>query len=168
MLLPHTHAWARWQKWLIVSLAIVTLATFGALIYGYERYYRGPSEAAFFGTWQGTVDWHGNDWYFQFGADHTFSIWMRWLEDADKEPEFVAKGRWYAGGRFLYLRYSSEFRPDGPELDLWLIDDVSPQELRLKYWRNGGIHPFHRVDSVTTRASNPALQPTAGEVEDQI
>ena len=135
-----------------------------ALIYGYERDYRGPGEEVLYGTWKGSVDWHGSDTYFEFRAHHTFSVWDRaWFDAADKKPEFVTKGRWYAGGRFLYLRYPSEFRPDGRMLEFWHIDDISPQELRMRYWRDGGVHIFHRVDAVTTRASNQAMQRTASK-----
>lgn len=161
MLLPPTHAWTRRQKRLIIAFSVLTLAFFGILIYGYERYYRGPGEEVLYGTWKGSLDWHGSDSYFEFRADHTFSIWDRaWFDPADKKPEFVTKGRWYAGGKFLYMRFPSKFRPDGRVLYFWHIDDISPQELRLRYWHDGENHVFHRVASVATRASNHAMERT--------
>ncbi|HYJ04491.1 MAG TPA: hypothetical protein VEX43_05115 [Chthoniobacterales bacterium] len=162
MLFPFTRSWTRQQKWLIIGGVVSAFAICGACIYGYERYYRGPGQEMLYGTWHGTLDWHGSDAYFQFSADHTFSLWDRaWFEDADKNPEFVTKGRWHAGGRFLYLRYPPDFRPDGRVLEFWHIEDISPQELRMRYWHDGGTHVFHRIDSVTTRASNHAMERTA-------
>jgi hypothetical protein len=51
MLFPRSHSWTRRQKGLIVGSVVLALASFGALVYGYERYYRGPGESAFYGTW---------------------------------------------------------------------------------------------------------------------
>src|SRR4051812_21218953 len=51
---PRSRAWTPIQKWLITSLALLALAAFGILVYKYERYHRGPSESAFFGTWETT------------------------------------------------------------------------------------------------------------------
>jgi hypothetical protein len=162
MLFPFTRSWTRRQKWLIVGSVVVALAFCGACICGYERYCRGPDQEMFYGIWKGTLDYHGSEAYFQFRADHTFSVWDRaWFVDAGKKPEFVTKGRWYAGGKFLYMRYPAGFYTDGRVLEFWLIDDISPQELRMRFWQDGGTHVFHRVDSVTTRASNQAIERTA-------
>src|SRR5687768_15617019 len=99
MLFPFTRVWTRRQKGLIVSCVVFGFASFGALIYSYERYYRGPGPETLYGTWKGSVDWHGSDAYLQFDADHTFSVWDRaWFKDQSEKPEFVTKGRWYAGG----------------------------------------------------------------------
>ena len=163
MLFPFTRVWTRRQKAFIVTFVILGLASFAALIYGYERYYRGPGQEIFHGAWKGSLDWHGSEYWFQFYADHTFSFWDRaWFDPADSKPALITKGRWYAGGRFLYLRYPSTFRPDGPALQLWHIEDVSRDELRLRLWSDGGVHVFHHVDAVATNASNQAMQRTAG------
>ena len=162
MLFPFTRAWTRRQKALIVGSGVLALMLSAALVYGYKRYCRGPGPEAFYGTWKGTLDWHGSDAYFQFGADHTFSLWDRaWFAPPDSKPEFVTKGRWYAGGRFVFLRFPSTFRPDGPALQLLHIDDISPREFRFRVWRDGGVHVFQRVDSVATRASNQTMERTA-------
>ena len=162
MLLSRTHAWTRRQKWLLVSSVVLALAVFGAFIYGVERYYRGPGEEILYGTWEGPADYHGSDAYIQFDADHTFSLWDRaWFARPDSKPEFVTKGRWYAGGRFVYLRFPSTYRPDGPALQILHIDDISPREFRLRQSRDGEVYVFRRVDGVTTNASNQAMQLTA-------
>ena len=162
MLIPRAHAWTRRQRRIIAAMSVFALLVCGALILCYERYYRGAGEELLYGTWKGGLDWHGSEAWFEFRADHTFSIWDRaWFAKADAKPEFVTKGRWYAGGKFIYLRYSSKFRPDGNIVEFWHIDDITPEELRMRYWHDGGIHVFQRVDSVATRASNQALQRTA-------
>ena len=162
MLFPFTRVWTRRQKILIVCSGLFALVLSAALIYGYERYYRGPGEEMLYGTWKGGLDWHGSENWFEFRSDHTFSVWGRaWFEKPGSNPEFVTKGRWYAGGRFLYLRFPPGFRTDGGVLDFWHIDDISPQELRMRFWRDGGVHEFRRVHSVATRASNRAMEPTA-------
>ena len=39
------------QRRLVVSGVVVAPTAFGLLVYGYERYYRGPKQSALFGTW---------------------------------------------------------------------------------------------------------------------
>ena len=51
MLLPRTHAWTQKQRLLILAAAVLALCSFGALVYCYERYYRGLREADLAGTW---------------------------------------------------------------------------------------------------------------------
>ncbi len=162
MLFPFTRVWTRRQKILAVASGSFVLVLSAALIYGYERYYRGRGEEILYGTWKGGLDRHGSENWFEFRSDHTFSLWDRaWFAKPDSNPEFVTKGRWYAGGRFLYLRFPPGFRTDGGVLEFWHIDDISPQELRMRFWQDGGVHEFHRVDSVATRASNRAMERTA-------
>src|SRR5438093_12616864 len=93
MLLLHSHAWTRRQRWLIVGAVVVALGFFSALVYSYERYYRGPDDSFFVGTWRGEADYTGETRIgYRFKADHTF------------EGEWEPSGKWYAGGEFLYLR----------------------------------------------------------------
>ena len=162
MLFPFTRVWTRRQKILVVGSGLFILVLSAALIYGYERYYRGPGEEMLYGTWKGGLDWHGSENWFEFRSDHTFSLWDRaWFAKPDSNPELITKGRWYAGGRFLYLRFPRDFSGDGREVQFWHIDDISPQELRMRFWQDGGVHEFHRVYSVATRASNRAMERTA-------
>ena len=152
MLLPGSHPWTRRQKRIIVGWGVLALAAFGALIYSYERYYRGPSESAFCGTWL-----FDEQYYYEFTRDHTFSIFER----AGEPDTAIVKGRWYAGGKFLYIRFPASFRSDGRIVEFWHIDDISPAEIRVRYWHDGMTHVFHRVDAAATRASNQSVEPTA-------
>jgi hypothetical protein len=152
MLFPFTRVWTRRQKGLIVSSVVLALASFGALIYGFERYYRGPSESALCGTWR-----FERDRYVEFMPDHKFSVFER----AGEPDTMIVKGRWYAGGKFLYMRFPPNFRSDGSIFDIWHIDHISAEEIHVRYWQDGMTHVFHRVDSVATRASNHAMERTA-------
>ena len=124
MLFPQTHAWTRRQKRLIVSSAAITLAAFGALVYGYERYYRGPDDSFFVGTWRGTIDYNVDaiPATLRFKPDHTF------------ESEWEPSGKWHGAGEFLYLRS----RLDGAwmsvphnAVEIWHIDSMTNTELRM-------------------------------------
>jgi len=42
MLLPRTHAWTPLQKWMIACTVLFAVTGFGAVVYVYERDYRGP------------------------------------------------------------------------------------------------------------------------------
>src|SRR5438105_10020711 len=100
MLLPRIHAWAPLRKWLVVIAAAIALAAFGALVYNYERYHRGPTDSVLVGTWEVPV-WPGlGDVYFRLDADHTFHISH---DFRDEQSEFD-HGVWHAGGDFAYLR----------------------------------------------------------------
>ena len=122
MLFPRSHAWTRRQKRLIVSSAAVAVAAFGALVYGYERYYRGPDDSFFVGTWRGTIDYNVGDIpaAFRFKPDHTF------------EGESQPSGKWHGAGEFLYLRQELD-DASGPyeRLQIWHIDLMTVAELRM-------------------------------------
>ena len=60
MLMPRTYAWTRRQRWLIVACAVIALLAFSAVVYAYERYYRGPDYHFFIGTWRGELDGLGD------------------------------------------------------------------------------------------------------------
>ena len=153
-MLTLAHAWSRKQKWLIVASAALGLAALGAMNYGYQRYYRGPGEEAFYGTWEAT-DFLDHTVYFRFEPDQTFAIGNTF--QGEFSP-FIA-GRWYAGGSFLYLRFSAEdMGPSRP----WLfrIVDIQQHELHLRLWRQ--LYIFRRATIDTRNASNHARQRTAG------
>ena len=123
MLFPLTRAWTRKQKALIVGSAVLALASSAALIYGFERYHRGPDDSIFVGTWRGTIDYNIDevDATFRFRRDRTF--------DRGSEPV----GRWQGGGEFLYLRERAD---DASEpyhrLQIWHLDSITQSELRMR------------------------------------
>ena len=127
MLLPKSHAWTRKQRWLIAASVAFGIIAFGALVYSYERYYRGPDDSFFVGTWRGEEDSIGETRIgYRFKPDHTY------------ESEWDADGKWYAGGDFLYLRLRLD-DASGPYdmLQAWHIDSMTPNELRM-HWE--GLH----------------------------
>ncbi len=104
MLFPRTHAWTRAQRRSMIAIALLSVLVGGALIYAYERYYRGPSESAFYGSWEATLN-EDLTVYYEFRSDHSFVVFGS--PDLDEES-FLVRGRWYAGGPNMYLRYLDE------------------------------------------------------------
>src|SRR4051794_34095488 len=117
MQMPFTRSWTQLQRWLIAGGIIVSLAACAFGIYFYERYYRGPDENFFVGSWRGdyvptTLYMGPPDIEFDFRPDHTFT------GDWDR-------GRWYAGGEFLYLRVRLDNGGDPYDtLKVWHIDSI--------------------------------------------
>jgi hypothetical protein len=125
--MPRSHAWTLRQRWLIVGAAVVAVGVFSALVYGYERYYRGPDDSVFIGTWRGEADYTGEQRIgYRFKPDHTF------------EGEWEPSGKWYAGGDFLYLRLRLD-DASGPydKLQIWHVDSMTPTEIRMQ---SDGLH----------------------------
>jgi len=158
MLFPFTHSWTRRQKWLILAGAVAGLLLCGALIYGYERFYRGPSESAFFGVWQ-TDGFYSDDqcYYIEFRSDQTFSLSSS--PNTDEENSFMT-GRWYAGGPNIYVvvkpLWSGElYRPLA-----FRIIDLRSDAFRVAI-RDDYIKEFRRVHSIPSRASNQTMERTA-------
>jgi hypothetical protein len=133
MLFPRSHAWRPLQKWLIAGAVVAGLAILLALVYSFERYHRGPDETALFGTWRGHYEnTLGEDRTgYRFKADHTYE---ERLPYGDSES-WLQRGRWYAGGDFLYLRVSLDDGSDRPfsTLQAWHIDAMTPTELKIHY-----------------------------------
>jgi hypothetical protein len=135
MLFPKSHAWTILQKRLIAATVVAAIACLGTGIYVYERYYRGPDDSFFVGTWRGRQDSLGGDYIgYHFRADHTYEKILP-IEGED----FVSPtGKWYAGGDFLYLRARLD-DASGPydKLEIWHIDSMMPTEVRMHY---DGLH----------------------------
>ena len=122
-----SRAWTVWQRWLIVSVVVVAVGAFSALVYTFERHYRGPDDSVFIGTWRGHANYTGEQRIeYRFKPNHTF--------DGEWEPS----GHWFAGGDFLYLRLRLE-DASGPydKLQIWRIDSMTPTEIRM---RSGGLY----------------------------
>ena len=159
MLIPRSHSWSQLQKRLIVGAGVIVLTLCGAGICGYERFYRGPSESAFFGTWE-TVDPDlGFPVYYEFMADHTFFQHFPPLMDADTR---FPGGKWYAGGPNVYVRYDADWLGAGTLPQVWRIVDVQPDEFRVRLSSHGRIDIYKRVDLAAMSASNQTMQRTAG------
>jgi hypothetical protein len=112
-----------------VGAIVVAVGVFSALVYGYERYYRGPDDSVFIGTWRGEADYTGEQRIgYRFKPDHTY-------EGEWGEPD----GKWHAGGDVLYLRQRLD-DPSGPydRLEMWHIDSMTPTELRMH--SSDGVH----------------------------
>jgi hypothetical protein len=127
MLFPRSHSWSLRQRWLIVGAVIVAVGICSALVYGYERYHRGPDDSVFIGTWRGEASYTGDQCIgYRFDSNHTY------------QGECEPSGTWYAGGDLLYMRQRLE-DSSGPydRLQIWHIDSMTPTELRLN---DHGLH----------------------------
>ena len=83
MLLPKSHAWTRTQRWLIATSVLLGIVAFGALVYSYERYHRGPKDSVLVGTWRGEYlnALGDNRTGYRFKPDHTYEELL--AEDPD-------------------------------------------------------------------------------------
>jgi hypothetical protein len=128
MLFPKSHAWTRGQRWFIVGVVVAAVVAFSALVYTYERYCRGVREADLVGTWT-RVDPGTGGGHYEFRRDGTFVP----LDD-DGRPSSM-KGKWYAGGDKIYVR----FPPDDlfkRQLAIWHIVDISKDQFRVRIWQD--------------------------------
>jgi len=140
------------RRWLIIAACAV--AGFALLVYAYERYYRGPGQDALFGTWECTAGCLSEHFYFRFDPNHNVEAWAE--EDGMR---FAYRGRWYAGGDFLYLRFIGDDIPQKHPITIWRIEDLTTTQVRI---RSGDItHTMLRVTSSSPRnASNHTMQLT--------
>jgi hypothetical protein len=142
MLFPHSHAWTPRQRWLIAATVIAGVVAFSALVYSYERHYRGPDYRFFIGTWRGELECLGE--YrtgYRFKPDHTYEE-RHMLGD---EELWAPAGKWYAGGDFVYLRHrlGDDSHPYD-QLEPWHIDSMTLNEVRMHY---EGLHgTFKRAE----------------------
>ena len=154
MQMPRSHVLTPPVKWLLVAAILVSLLIVSVLICRYERHYR-PSDKLFFGAWQGMSEDTGDGVYWQFRPGHTFSSFILSPMNGEKLPFW--EGRWYAGGPFLYLRFSSQSWREVVALRF----DVSSDRLTLNLPRSGDtMWSLERV-SDTGRTSNHPMERTA-------
>ena len=159
MLLPDSHAWTPFQKWLILSAAFAALALCGVGIYRCERYYRGPTEAIFFGTWEiRDPIFPDTSLYYEFKPDHTYHLFSLSPQQPNDRSN-VETGRWYAGGEFIYVRIPYE-NASYTGLTPWHIDSTSSTEVQVHAGRGHVV--FRRVSLHSPPASNKSLEATAG------
>jgi hypothetical protein len=151
MLIPSAHSWTLRQRWLIIGTVLVGVMSFGALIYSYERYHRGPRESVFFGTWEiGKCIDCAN--FITFEPNHNVvgfsdSMGREWLD---------YHGRWYAGGQILVIHYDSE---EEARSVVMRILDITPDTIRVRW--GGEETRLKRSTRRPPQASNQALERTA-------
>ena len=151
MLIPRSHVWTPFQKWLLLASTLVALVLLSVAIYRYERYHRGPDERVLVGTWE------DQNVRYSFKSDHTFEV----SERGSVGP--FAHGVWHAGGGFAYLLrpvFDDSKDVVSHPLIIWRIDDVSADELRFRLNPGSELHTLRRASSDSRPASNHALQPT--------
>jgi hypothetical protein len=142
MLFPRSHAWTPRQRWLIAAAVIAGVVAFSALVYSYERYYRGPDYSFFIGTWRGELECLGE--YrtgYRFKPDHTYEE----RHMLGNEELWAPAGKWYAGGDFVYLRHRlGDASHPYDQLEPWHIDSMTLNEVRMHY---EGLHgTFKRAE----------------------
>jgi hypothetical protein len=127
--------------------------SFGALIYRYERYHRGPTDNVFFGTWviiDGCMDCTN---LITFQPNHDVIAFGDHLGGKD---ELDYRGRWYAGGEQLIIQYD-----DGGEgrLIVMKIQEITPNAIRVSW--GGTEMRLTRSQRAPPQASNQGMERTA-------
>jgi hypothetical protein len=152
MIFPRSHAFTLSQRLLIVGGAFLAVGLLCAFVYAYERYYRGPTESVFYGTWEieGCMDCTA---FLTLTPTHKVISFTDSLGSRDN-PSF--SGRWYAGGELLVIHYDT---PEESQSVILRILDITPNTLRLRV--SGSEVVWRRSDRVPPQSSNKSLQPTA-------
>ena len=127
MLLPRSHPWTALQKWLIVATGAAGIFLVSLVVYRFERYHGLPDDSVFVGTWRGEANYTGESrMEFRFRPDHTY------------DGEFEPRGKWWAGGDFLYLRFRLDGDSGPYKLQIWHIDLMTQTDLRMH--DDWGVH----------------------------
>ncbi len=150
MLIPRTNAWTRLQKGLIVGASIALIALCASGVYICERFYRGPTEDVFFGTWviDGCYDCTS---LITFQPNHDVIK----FEDYWEQNHLQYRGRWYAGGRQLIIhRHDSTDSP----LIVMQIQEITPELIRVLW--DGHETRLTRSPRRPPQASNQAMERT--------
>jgi hypothetical protein len=141
---PHTHAWSRTQKVLIIVATFVATIAFVALIYTYEREHPLPDASILAGTWEMTAPYTANSSTFLRLDSEDTAAWHSgsWIRTDSSGRRGYSAMMWYAGGQYVYMRF-----PEGwPQI--WQIVEILPDELRLRHaktdyvfkrWRDAGV-----------------------------
>jgi hypothetical protein len=141
MLMSPSRAWTRLQKWLIALGVVVGIAAFACVIYTYERYHRGLSETAFFGTWKTTFDDADSPSYLRLSPDQTFDMAS---SPAIDDQSIFLWGRWYAGGPNFYLRFNADVWGSGTRPYVCKIEDISETHFSIRV-PSGVVYAYERV-----------------------
>jgi hypothetical protein len=110
-----------------------------ALIYCYERYYRGPGEEVLYGTWQGEgcIDCTQD---LTLYPDHTF------ISSGESLGQYTIydTGTWYVDFNTIFLRRRNA---DEGALVLMKLSDVKEKELKIA--RNDRVETWTRGKTLT-------------------
>ena len=141
MLFPFTRNWSRRQKRLIVGCVVFAIAAFGALIYVYERYYRGPGQEILCGTWH-NGDCLDCSFDLTLYPDHTFissgeGMGRYWINYT---------GKWYADFNRIFL-FPDRRDVDDPALAVLRLAGVTDTELKTTDGK--GIMTYRRAKTMT-------------------
>jgi hypothetical protein len=158
MLFSLSHPWTRAQRRFLLVAGLLACVLVAGLIYTYERYYRGPDESALYGTWLDPMTMDAQDlFYIEFRPDQKF--WVVVVISGKTTP--LVEGNWYAGGQNIYMRYPAEF--SGPSRPTVMhIVDISPEDIAVRFDRDGRVYHYKRAYLDPPDASNLSLQATAG------
>ena len=125
------------QKLLLGFSVVLGLTTVVALVYIYERDQRGLREDALVGTWVHQPA-NSESLYYDFRRDGTLIV-----IDANGQPTDTT-GKWYAGGPNIYIRFPLEVLRDR-QLVVWHIVDISPDQFRVRAWRDDEPMIYQRM-----------------------
>ena len=152
-MLPRTHDLSRRQKWLIITGSVVFIALAGVGVFIYERYYRGPSDSVLVGTWQiedGCIDCTN---LMALQPNHNV---IGFSDSIAGENRLDYRGRWYAGGQILVIRYDT---PEEARSITMRILDIVPDTIRVRW--DGHDMRLTRSTRMPPQASNQSLERTA-------
>jgi hypothetical protein len=141
---------------LLVGTAALGVIVVATSIYTYERYYRGPDETALVGTWQEYDPIMECTYYHRLKPDHTFEVFTQ----HDDQPSVLMRGTWHAGGDIVYLKLAWE-DVSATRLIIWRIEEMTANELRIRYNPGGRVHTYTRATVDSPNASNQAMERTA-------
>ena len=150
------------QKLLTAVIVLAGAGLFCTVVYSYERYYRGLREADLAGTWT-RVDPGAGGGYYEFRRDGTIVL----LDDEDGQPT-TFKGKWYAGGDNIYVRFPPGVLEDR-QLAIWHIVDVSKDQFRVRIWQHDkDLAVWRRVKAPIRRQQVDLSDIPTAEVEAEV
>ena len=155
-MLTLARTWTQRQKWLIVASVVLMVAAFGLSIYTYERYHRGPGAEVLSGTWE-VAGVFRDQVYLHLESGGSFFVAEGSGDELSYDPRL--RGRWYAGGTKIYLRFHGEGDPR-PTMILHIVD-IQADELRIRYTNQGEVYTYRRAHPKSSNASNQAMERTA-------
>ena len=134
------------QKLLLTFSGVLGLAILVALVYIYEREHRELREDALVGTWVHQPA-NSESLYYDFRRDGTLIVM-----DSGGQP-IDTTGKWYAGGSNIFIRFPLEVLRDR-QLVVWHIVDISPDQFRVRAWRDDEPMVYQRMKPPSIESKN--------------